>query len=149
MLPFRSRCNAALAGVLGVLICVSQLTWAQSEKLPGLPNFGRVTGSLFRGAQPSSAGFNSLRDIGVSVVVNFRDENGEVAEEKRQVESIGMKYVSIPWSGNDEPSSSQVAQFLDLIRQNQNARIFVHCKAGADRTGVMVAAYRIALERKT
>jgi len=59
-----------------------------------------------------------------------------------------MEYVGIPWNGYEEPSNSQVAQFLDLVRANQDAKIFVHCKAGADRTGVMVAAYRIAFERK-
>ena len=65
-----------------------------------------------------------------------------------EVESLGMKYVSIPWSGSSYPSSSQVVQFLDLVRANPQAKIFVHCKRGADRTGVMVAAYRIAFEHK-
>ena len=71
-----------------------------------------------------------------------------MAAEKRQVESLGMKYVGIPWSGHDEPSSAQVVEFLDLIRANPKAKIFVHCKRGADRTGVMVAAYRVAVDHK-
>jgi protein-tyrosine phosphatase len=86
--------------------------------------------------------------MGVSMVVNFRDETSEIAAEKLQVESVGMKYVGIPWNGHDEPSNRQVAQFLELVSANPDSKIFVHCKAGADRTGVMVAAYRIALEHK-
>ena len=56
-----------------------------------------------------------MQQMGVAIIVNFRDERNEVAEEKSAVESLGLKYVSIPWSGADEPSSSQVVQFLDLV----------------------------------
>lgn len=140
----------ALAALLAsfVLILTPQAAWAQAEKQKGLHNFGHVSESLYRGAQPNAAGFSALHDMGVSIVVNFRDETDEMAAEQRQVESAGMKYVGIPWRGQDEPSNQQVAQFLDLLRANPNTKIFVHCKAGADRTGVMVAAYRIAVEHK-
>jgi protein tyrosine phosphatase (PTP) superfamily phosphohydrolase (DUF442 family) len=147
LISFRSLRFAALAAALAVLVCASSLpSWADTDKQQDLPNFGRVSDSLFRGAQPTMAGINALRGMGVSVVVNFRNERDEITAEQQQVESAGMKYVSIPWSGIDTPSNRQVAQFLDLVRGNPDAKIFVHCKAGADRTGVMVAAYRIAVE---
>jgi hypothetical protein len=60
-----------------------------------------------------------------------------------------MKYVGIPWSGSDYPSDAKVLQFLDLVRANPQTKVFVHCKRGADRTGTMIAAYRIAVEHKT
>jgi len=147
MLPIRFR-SVALAGLLAgfALACTTQVFCSRSDKLQGLPNFGRVSDSLFRGAQPTTAGISALRGMGISIVVNFRNEDDESASEQKQVESAGMEYVSIPWSGRDMPSNSQVAQFLDVVRGNPDAKIFVHCKAGADRTGVMVAAYRIAVE---
>ena len=149
VVALRSRI-VAFAAVLATLtlICTPQVGWA-ADKSDGLPNFGRVTDTLFRGAQPSSAGFSALHDMGVSIVVDFRNESDEIASEQRQVEGLGMKFVSIPWRGHDEPSNTQVAQFLELVRSNPGSKIFVHCKAGKDRTGVMVAAYRIAVERKT
>ena len=140
----------AVAAVLAtfLVICAPQAAWA-GDNSDGLSNFGHVTDKLFRGAQPSSAGYSALHDMGVSIIVDFRDESGEIATEQRQVEALGMKFVSIPWKGSDEPRSAQIAQFLDLVRANPDAKIFVHCKAGRDRTGTMVAAYRIAVEHKT
>jgi protein tyrosine/serine phosphatase len=149
MLSLRSRMMALSAVVATLfLLCTAQPGWA-AENVDGVHNFGRVSDSLFRGAQPSEAGFSALHTMGVSIVVNFRDEKDEMAAEQHQVEAAGMKYIGIPWSGHDRPNDKQITQFLDLVRSNPQTKIFVHCKAGADRTGVMVAAYRIAVEHKS
>src|ERR1035438_8024385 len=125
-------------------------SWAKANQEPdGIGNFSQVTESLSRGAQPTAAGFTKLRDMGMGIIVNFRDEAGETADEKKQVESLGMEYVGIPWSGRQYPSSAQIIQFLDLIRANPQEKIFVHCLRGADRTGTMIAAYRIAVEHQS
>lgn len=134
------------------LIAGTQLSWCQTDKdreLKGLPNFGRVTKNLYRGGQPTSDGFNALRAMGVGIVVNLRDDRAEVAAEKRQAESLGMKSIGIPWSANHKPSNAKIVEFLDLVHANPDTKIFVHCRRGADRTGVMIAAYRIAVEHKS
>jgi hypothetical protein len=38
------------------------------------------------------------------------------------------------------------ASFLDVVKENRGKKIFVHCRLGDDRSGMMVAAYRIANE---
>jgi tyrosine-protein phosphatase SIW14 len=137
-----------------VLFSVPPSVWSQSNsqtvtRAKGIPNWGQVTDTLYRGGQPVAAGFKSLQQLGVGIVVDFRDEPEEIASERREVEGLGVRYVSIPWSGNRYPSNPQVVEFLDLVRANPQTKIFVHCKRGADRTGVMIAAYRIAVEHKT
>jgi tyrosine-protein phosphatase SIW14 len=150
-----ARINSRVIVIAGFLTFVSliagaRFSWCQTaQQLRGLPNFGRVTENLYRGGQPTSDGFNALRAMGVGIVVNFRDDHAEMATEKREVESLGMKSIGIPWSANHKPSSSQVVEFLDLVRSNPNTKIFVHCRRGADRTGVMIAAYRIAVEHQS
>jgi protein tyrosine phosphatase (PTP) superfamily phosphohydrolase (DUF442 family) len=104
---------------------------------------------LYRGAQPSTDGFKELQHMGVGIVVNFRNEAKETSTEKGAVESLGMKYVGIPWSGRDNPSDAQIVQFLDLVRDNPKTKIFVHCQRGADRTGTMVAAYRVVVQHQS
>ena len=82
------------------------------------------------------------------MVVNFRDERAETEIEKRQVESLGIKYVGIPFSANHKPPTDQIVEFLDLLRANPSTKIFVHCRRGADRTGLMIAAYRVSIEHQ-
>ena len=145
MTPPPSRTSAFAVIVTTVLFFLTPSTWAED----GLPNFAHVTDMLYRGGQPSWAGLSALRGMGVGIIVNFREESAATAAEQREVESLGMRYVAIPWNGIHEPSNIQVVQFLDLVRNNPQARVFVHCQRGADRTGTMIAAYRIAVEHKS
>jgi protein-tyrosine phosphatase len=148
----RIRVNALAGVVLLALGAVGStgVSWSRANQAPkGLSNFGHVTDTLYRGAQPSAAGFENLQQMGVSIVVNFRLESAKTVREKHKVESMGMRYVGIPWSGRQTPSNSQVLEFLDLVRTNPQVKIFVHCERGADRTGTMIAAYRIAIEHKS
>ena len=122
---------------------------AARVKLVGLPYFGNVSTQLYRGAQPQDTGFAELKKLGIGIVVNLRHEPDEIARERGLVEQQGMQYVSIPWRGKQDPKTEDVAQFLELLRASPDKKVFVHCERGAERTGVMVACYRISSERWT
>ncbi|HEY7388003.1 MAG TPA: tyrosine-protein phosphatase [Bryobacteraceae bacterium] len=116
---------------------------ATSQNLSGLSNFHQVNAKLFRGGQPSAAGMEQLHKLGVTTVVDLR-ESGERAEaEKKVVESLGMRYVNVPMRGMHTPEPGQVAKVLSIIDDNADGAVFVHCRRGADRTGAVVAIYRI------
>ncbi len=115
---------------------------AEKLKREGLPNLGRIGDRLYRSGQPKGPGFDAIREMGVSIVVNLRDDSEK--DEQQKVESRGMRYVPIPWRGTAQADNRQVAQFLQLLRDNPDKKILVHCRRGAERTGVMVATYRIA-----
>ena len=103
--------------------------------------------SLFRGAQPRAEGLKELKNLGVTTIVDLRGEDPDkISWERRQAESLGIRFVSIPVSGWTPPSNDQVALFLALFRDNPKEKIFVHCRFGDDRTGVFVAAYRMAYD---
>jgi tyrosine-protein phosphatase SIW14 len=122
---------------------------AQPEHRSGLPQFGIVSDQLYRGAQPKDAGFAELKKLGIDIVVNLRHEPDAIARERALVEAQGMRYVSIPWRGRQDPKTEQVSQFLGLLRDNPERKVFVHCLRGAERTGVMVGCYRISREHWT
>jgi protein tyrosine/serine phosphatase len=121
------------------------------EKQAGIPhgiqNFGQVTAALYRGAQPTHDGYRELKDLGVDIVVSFREEKGENGHERRAVEALGMRFVSIPWNAFHIPTDFQVREFFEVFRANPGKKIFVHCQQGRDRTGTMIAVYRITVER--
>nr|HEV7954813.1 tyrosine-protein phosphatase [Candidatus Acidoferrales bacterium] len=122
---------------------------ATSMAIQGVPNAGSVTGTLFRGAQPTGNAFADLQKLGMNIVVDFRGEGGEVTAEKKSVESLGMKFVSLPWSGGSIPTRDEILTFFTLLRDNPDKKIFIHCEYGADRTGVMIALFRIAVDHWT
>jgi len=126
---------------------VMRSAYGEKLRLPGLPNGGRVNDSLYRGAQPHTAGIQELKKLGITTIVDLRGENPALRDsERQQAESLGMRFLSIPVSGWAPPSNDQIAQFLALFRDNRKEKVFVHCRFGEDRTGVFVAAYRIAYE---
>ena len=120
----------------------------------GVENAGKIGYSLYRGAQPRGEGYEELKKLGISIVVDLRNSkpvNGEGGETREQmkVEAAGMRYVEIPTSAIFGPTEAQVAKFLQLLHDNPQEKIFVHCYFGDDRTGVMVATYRIAVDHWT
>src|SRR6185503_17533114 len=65
-------------------------------------------------------------------------------DEARAVQAAGMRYVSVPMDGFETPRAEQIAGVLAMI--DTSDVVFVHCKMGMDRTGTVVAAYRISRE---
>jgi protein tyrosine phosphatase (PTP) superfamily phosphohydrolase (DUF442 family) len=146
--------SLALVGLLTVGVAAEEVRRAVShldEKLSveGVSNFGRMNDRLFRGAQPTNEGFAQLRAMGVDTVVRLSlGEEGSAAE-RAVVDSLGMQFVNLPWSSVHDPNTDQIVAFLSLVKSHPDRKIFVHCKAGADRTGVFVALYRIAVDHWT
>ena len=112
--------------------------------LPGLKNFAKVSDTLYRGAQPSKGGFETLKSQGIKTVVDLRDEHSDRA----MLRGIGLRYLEIPcdpWS----VKQSQIDEFLKVVRDPKNQPVFVHCAYGSDRTGIMVGAYRMLDQNRT
>ena len=119
----------------------TERTIARKLAVEGVPNLGEVSSNLYRGSQPTRQGFRKLAEMGISIVVDLRERGREV--ERQQVTNLGMRFVAIPWNCF-HPEDKDMARFLRLLRDNRGKKVFVHCQTGDDRTGMMVAAYRMA-----
>ena len=156
---FRMGSRVVVVIAISAALCASAPAEGQSEsaskpqhvpakklKLIGVPNFGEVTPHLYRGAQPSPQGFQALAAMGIDIVVDARLSHK--SSEKKVVTAAGMQYISIPWHCMF-PKDKAMAQFLAVLRENPRKKIFVHCRLGDDRTGMMIAAYRMAVDHWT
>jgi tyrosine-protein phosphatase SIW14 len=109
----------------------------------GIKNFYQVDDHVYRGGQPSEDGFRYLAQAGVKTVLDLREAGSRSAAEEKAVTALGMKYVNIPMSGLIPPTNAEVTRALGLLEDNTTGPVFVHCQRGADRTGAVIAAYRI------
>jgi uncharacterized protein (TIGR01244 family) len=115
-------------------------------RFPELPNFHRVDEHVFRSGQPGADGFARLKTLGVRTVLNLRFEREQGRAEEAAAKAAGLQYLSIPMYPLLPPTRAQIAQALALLEDAQSWPVLVHCQAGSDRTGVVVACYRIAHE---
>ena len=118
---------------------------ATRQKRAGIPDFAEEVTSPTSIAEdrPNLKAMEGLKEMGVDIVVDMR--GGGNKHEKAEVTKLGMQYVSIPWHC-PFPSDKLFARFLKLMQDNPRKKVFVHCRLGDDRTGMAVAAYRIADE---
>ena len=116
---------------------------AHVEPLLGIPNFHQVNEHVFRGGQPTAAGWQGLAKLGIKTVVDLRrtDEHS-TDEEAKAVAAAGLNYVNVPMKGVVAPTDEQITKVLALL--DSTDPVFVHCHRGADRTGTVIACYRIA-----
>lgn len=110
----------------------------------GVPNFHKVDEQVYRGAQPSNEGFQNLAKLGIKTVIDLREADERSLAEKKTVEAAGMRYVNIPLKGMSAPAAADVAQILGRFADTASGPVFVHCRRGADRTGTVIACYRIS-----
>ena len=115
--------------------------WATPLKKSGLPNLSQVSPVLFRGAQPSHEGMLQLEQMGVKTVVNLRG----LHDDEDRLTGTKLSYVSIRFH-TWHPEAEDMVEFLKAVTDTYKQPVFVHCKRGIDRTGTMVALYRVAVQ---
>jgi protein tyrosine phosphatase (PTP) superfamily phosphohydrolase (DUF442 family) len=127
-------------------VTLSFPAWSAPVEVPSIPNFHQVNERIFRGGQPPAEAWQSLSKLGVKVVIDLRREDEHsTAAEAQAVGSAGMKYVNVPMKGVVAPTNEQIDKVLAVL--DSQDMVFVHCRQGVDRTGTVIACYRIAHDR--
>jgi tyrosine-protein phosphatase SIW14 len=109
-----------------------------------IDNFGRLNANYYRGAQPKGQDYADLAGLGIKMVIDLTKDGdpGEMA----LAQKAGMKWLRIPMTTHETPTSEVIAQFLRVVTDPANQPVYVHCQGGRHRTGVMTAVYRMTQE---
>lgn len=113
---------------------------ARRISVDGIPKSAEVTPNLYRGGVPSKPAFQTLASMGINIVVDLR---GSREGERKEATGLGMHYVPLP-GHCPFPRDTIFARFLTILRENSGKKVFVHCRLGDDRAGMMIAVYRMA-----
>jgi protein tyrosine phosphatase (PTP) superfamily phosphohydrolase (DUF442 family) len=124
-------------------VATRPVSWAIPLQKPGLRNFFKVSETLYRGGQPESIGFTELAGLGIKTVVNLEIFHSD--RDRLLQSGASLDYVHIPmqsWHAEDEVT----IRFLQVVSDPKKSPVFVHCYHGSDRTGTMVAVYRMVIQ---
>lgn len=134
-----------LMRILSLLFALALTGCATTDKLTnGVPNFQQVSPGVYRGGQPTEAGWVFLRNLGVTNVLklNLRSEGVDDYAEK-----LGM---TIHWYPIDMAHQAFVkpnSNYVWLAVGNVHPGTYVHCLHGQDRTGLIVGCERVWVEK--
>ena len=114
----------------------------------GIGNFDRVNDQLYRGGQPNNLGIARLQQLGIKTIVNLRMPDDVWVAEETEARAKGIIYTNVPMRGLSRPTDDQVATVLSII-ETFPSPVFIHCQLGCDRTGTIIACYRIKHDQWT
>ena len=122
-------------------------------KLPiTIQNFHKVDETLMRGAKPTEAQLKELKSNGIDTIIsfctNYNPQNPKlrtIPEEANWAKKLGMNFYWIPERSNRNPSVEDVNKFFNITdgARTRGEKVFIHCRHGADRTGLFSAIYRL------
>ena len=114
--------------------------------MDGLPNFHRVSARLFRGGRPTREGMAGLEQLGIRTIVDLRDRSGISFVDRTRARAHGIRYHRIPLGKLFGPTRATMDRILRILADPDSGPVYVHCRRGSDRTGVVIACHRIANE---
>ncbi len=111
--------------------------------LEKIPNFLALSENVFTGGMPNQEQLADAAQRGVELVINLAPHEvlNALPNETEIVTSLGMQYINIPviWT---TPTKDGLDRFMDIMDENKDKRILVHCQANFRATAFM-ALYRI------
>jgi protein tyrosine/serine phosphatase len=134
--------NATIAAVAAVQLPDGYRTSEHLYNLPGLANVGRIAPGVYRGAQPEATGYAVLKRMGIRTVIDLRTTEND----RQQVEAAGMRSIRVPILMTNNGLRENVDRTVALLADPANQPVFVHCRHGQDRTGIVSAAYRMKIQ---
>jgi protein tyrosine phosphatase (PTP) superfamily phosphohydrolase (DUF442 family) len=132
-----------LAGVLLMigLLGARYLYWAHIDK-----RFQAITeGKLYQSAaMPLDAMREKIEEKGIRTVVDLRSPRKKVDTERDYLTKLGITYINL--TSGQNPEDAVIDSFLQLMANEENLPVLLHCRHGMGRSVLLSALYRIEFE---
>lgn len=116
-----------------------------------IERFAEVSPGIFRGSQPTTqADFDFLKAHGVRSILSLQTFPWDIVTERRRARDNAIEYRNVYTPALPlAPSERRVKEALVTLADPALHPIFVHCRLGRDRTGMIVGLYRIYCQNWT
>lgn len=114
-----------------------------------IPAFAEVEPGIYRSSAIPEDVFPFLKAYGIRTIINFDDRAEVAGPEAQKLSYFGIKTYNLPWKSPETPSDEVVNESLSLLADKTLQPVLIHCGNGKDRTGLMVALYRVTAEKWT
>jgi tyrosine-protein phosphatase SIW14 len=120
---------------------------ARGNATVDIENFGQVNDHIYRGGQPKGGNYRQLAVLGVKTILDLRGDAEQ--DSKAESESAGLRYINLPMKPKRYPQGDTATRFLEIVNNQANWPVYVHCAGGRHRTGAMLAVYRMTMDQWT
>lgn len=103
-------------------------------------NFYKVDEGIYRSSQPSNDEMQALSDMGINVILNLRNYHDNI----KKLRNSDIVQIHLPMRALDI-RHKDVVRALKILGKAERP-ILVHCLRGADRTGCVIACYRMVYQ---
>ncbi len=138
--------------LVSLLLSTQALALVEGLSIPNAFVVDRA-GTVLRGKEPRGK-VDELPRVGVTDVIIFKNQvRDEVDREVSDLSALGLRAHPIPFRWKEFPSyeeaCAQTVEALNLMERiaRSGGRVFIHCTAGEDRTGMLAGLYRMVHER--
>jgi protein tyrosine/serine phosphatase len=131
-----------------LLVLVPSAHAAINTVQPNVPKFLEVTPNIFRSGRPDPQGVKDLIEQGLKTDLDLENATSAVEAEQKNIGNQ-IKFISEPMSVLAKPSDAEVDQDLAILNDPSNFPVLVHCEQGEDRSGLIVALYRVETQKWT
>lgn len=116
--------------------------WAEPILGSNLGNLYKIDDELYRSKQPTSKDLDTIKKLGIKSILSFRQyhDDSDIFQKDSNITLYSIKIKT------SKMSIDEIKQSLEIIK-NAPKPILIHCWHGSDRTGVVVASYRIIKQK--
>ncbi|AZZ36064.1 hypothetical protein CIK05_04415 [Bdellovibrio sp. qaytius] len=131
---------------LALALQFSATTANASSTVEDIPNLFKMNDNLYRGGRVTAAGMKQLKKMGVTTIINIENDATAIKTDKKFADANGLRFITIPFDTWSTPSDAKVDGVLKLLQDRSLGPIYLHCKHGRDRTGLIMGLYRVEVD---